>query len=538
MTAAGIQRSDLFREGALASLMRLRWFVRMRMAMVGAALGALAIERFVAPEARRPVQLIVIVIATAAVNLVWIAVSRWLANGGHFAAAGHGQTVQRVRYFASAQVAVDLLLLTLILRYAGGAESVLAVFYLFHMGIGALLLKPVQALMQCIWAVALYSGLAIGELAGWIAPHYEFLPYLPSSGWYREPGYVLVATLVQLVAVFGTLYFTLRIARRFDEQEGHLRRALDSLRASRRAIQELQARRARFMSTAAHQLKSPLAAIETMAGLIRDGYVKVDAAQQTVEGIIRRCREAMSGVTELLTLARVQQADPRRHQLARSDVARVLRHVSTPREAEARRKGLSYVLDLPAEPGLAARIDPMDLADCVDNLVENAIKYTPGPGQVRVAARRAAARRGPEGCGAGDIVEIEVTDTGIGIAEVDLGGAAARSMHSPIFDAYRRGNAALEAGIPGSGLGLSIVREVVEQAGGDVEVRSQIGTGSTFIVRLPMAGDAAQGEFATEMAGDTQATGEAALLPPPSVGEFPAWDAPEERRSSAAIDAS
>jgi signal transduction histidine kinase len=501
MIGAYPERSDLFRDGALASLLRLQWFIRMRWCMVGVALGALAIERFVVPEARRPTGLIVVVVGTGLVNLVWTLVSHWVSRDLHVGLIGHGQTMRAAQRFANAQVSVDLLLLTLILRYAGGVESVLAVFYLFHMGIGSLLLEPAKALLQGVWAVVLYAGLGVGELIGWIAPHYEFLPYLPSSGWYQAAGYVLVAALVQLAAVFGTLYFTLRIARRFGEQEGHLRRALASLRSSRQAIKELQARRSRFMSTAAHQLKSPLTAIETMAGLIRDGYVRDGAAQQTIERIIRRCHDAVAGVGDLLTLARVQQADPHRHGTARADVVEVVRKACAPREAEARHKGLSFTLELPEVEDLRARIDPTDLNDCVDNLLENAIKYTPGPGRVVVSVRTCTSRSAPpfasggaDGlpcCGNGEataMIEIEVTDTGIGIAEVDLGGADARSARCPIFDPYRRGNAALEAGISGSGLGLSIVREVVEQAGGDVSVRSQVGTGSTFTVRLPAVG--------------------------------------------------
>ncbi|HRX84007.1 MAG TPA: HAMP domain-containing sensor histidine kinase [Phycisphaerae bacterium] len=486
MAQTGPEPNDLFREGALASLLRLQWFIRMRFVMVGVALAALAVERFVVPGGYRPTGLIATIIVTGVVNVVWMLMSRWVARDLHAGMDSHGRAMHRARQFANAQVTVDLLLLTLILRYAGGLESVLAIFYLFHMGIGALLLRPMQAVIQGTWAVVLYACLGLGELGGWIAPHYDLLPYLPAPGLYQHHAYVFVAVLVQAIAVFGTLYFTLRIAQRFGEQEAQLRRALTALRSSRQAIKDLQARRARFMSTAAHQLKSPLAAIETMAGLIRDGYVKDDAAQQTVESIIRRCRDAITGVGDLLTLARVQQADPHRHRTTRCSVAEVLKAVCTPREAEARRKGLTFALDLPAGDVLSAHIDAADLADCTDNLVENAIKYTPGPGAVLVVARRIQ-RPAADDAVALDFVEIEVTDTGIGIAEVDLGGADARSVRSPIFDAYRRGNGAIEAGIPGSGLGLSIVREVMEQAGGEVDVRSQIGTGSTFRVRVPAA---------------------------------------------------
>lgn len=487
------ERSLMFRDSALTSLLRLRWFIRMRFGMIAVALAVLAIEQTVVAGVSRPIGALLVILATAVVNCVWMVLS-WQANvSGDISPDGHARTLRKAQAFANAQVAIDLLLLTLLLRYAGGMESGLAIFYLFHMGICALLLKPEHTLVQAAWAVLLYVGLGLGEFSGWIAPHYDFLPYFSSPGLYRHAGYVLVTGLVQATGVFGILYFTLRIARRFSEQEAQLRRALKALNASRQAIRDLQERRARFMSTAAHQLKSPLAAIQTMAGLIRDGYVRDDAACRTVESIVRRCREATTGVDELLTLARVQQADPHRHRTACTDVRAVLRQICDPRSAEARSKGLTFELDLPDDE-LLARIDARDLADMVDNLVENAIKYTPGPGLIRVRARAAHGPAESAGDEPAALIKLDVTDSGIGISEIELGGAEAGTVQGAIFDAYRRGNAAIASGIPGSGLGLSIVREVLEQAQGTIEVRSQVGSGSTFTVCLPAAVPPVAGE--------------------------------------------
>ena len=88
------------------------------------------------------------------------------------------------------------------------------------------------------------------------------------------------------------------IARRIGEQEGQLLRALQALNRSREDVKELQTRRARFMMTAAHQLKSPLAAIQTMATLVHDGYVEGHEANSTVARIIRRSQEAITHLEE------------------------------------------------------------------------------------------------------------------------------------------------------------------------------------------------------------------------------------------------
>jgi signal transduction histidine kinase len=365
-------------------------------------------------------------------------------------------------------------LLTLIIAASGGVENPFVVFYLFHMAISALLLTTGQAIGQGLWAVALYCGMGWGQYFGWFGTHYEFLATLPCPHAYADLAFVSAMCVVQAVAVAGTLYFTIRIARRLDMQEGQLRDALDELAASRARLAELQERRARFMATAAHQLKSPFAAIQTMASLIRDDYVTGDAVRKTVEAITRRCAEAIEAVGQLLTLARVREADPRRHRTGGANIRAVVEEIARRRGSEARGKGLNFDVRLDAPADLRAPIDPRDLADCVDNLVENAIKYTPGPGLVSLSVETT-----------GDTVAIEVADTGIGIAEVDLGDAHSRDSRSPIFEPYRRGNVALEAGISGSGLGLSIVREVIEQTGGTIAVRSQVGSGSKFTITWP-----------------------------------------------------
>ena len=127
---------------------------------------------------------------------------------------------------------------------------------------------------------------------------------------------------------------------------------------------------------------------------------------------------------------------------------------------------------VPGNPGIAEHaecvaigVDGRDFEDCLSNLLDNAIKYTPEGGAIRVVVTEDD-----------ENVSISITDTGMGIAEDSV---------DDIFDPFRRGNLALSADIPGTGLGLAIVREVVEQANGRVSVRSTVGKGSEFVVSFP-----------------------------------------------------
>ena len=188
---------------------------------------------------------------------------------------------------------------------------------------------------------------------------FRSMPTLPCEKHYASPEFVCVAVLILICGVFGVLHITLRIAHRLDDREQRLRGALTALRQSRNAIQDIQGRRARFMLTAAHQLKSPMAAIQTMTALIHDGYVEGDGIKKTCERIIERCQQGITAVTELLTLARVQDSDPVRHRTAIANAREFLKNVKirfySPQNMNGPVPNLSAGISMP----LAADPNPM-----------------------------------------------------------------------------------------------------------------------------------------------------------------------------------
>ena len=463
---------------ALVPMLRLHWFIRLRWLFLGGAVAVLAFERFVLPQSQRPFALAIVLLVLAWVNLAWLIVSRYLFRHAVQDTEAFRSHVERLAWFANAQVAVDLLLLTAILRYTGGVENPLAIFYLFHMAIISLMLKRWQAVLQGVWALFLYGTLVVGEWQQWIAPHFSFLPSLPIDLYTRRE-YVVSALVVVACGIFGTLYFTLHIAGHVQTQERHLHRANAALQQSQRAIQDLQRRRSRFMQTAAHQLKSPLAAIQTMVELIRSKLVPPEALPGTCEKIIHRCHDGIVQVTELLTLARVQEADPARHRQSNSDVRETIYELLGRFRPLAESKQVELSCTVPPEEDLSVCVDSRDLKDCIGNLIENAVKYTPSQGSVKETVM-------PERCdGALVAVLINVTDTGMGIDPSLVESPDGEPGHATVFDAFRRGPNVIVAGIPGTGLGLSIVREVVEQAGGRIVVSSCAGQGSSFTVTFP-----------------------------------------------------
>lgn len=467
---------DGVRAEALMQRLRLDWFIRLRWLFIISTSGALAIERRLVHSPARPFGLIVTLALLGAVNLLWSLLSRRLpdlvvprdlaADSEHIPSVGVVR-VGRTTALANGQIAADLLFLTVMLRYLGGAESPLVGFYLFHVVICAMLLTPLNALLQSLWAIALYSVMVAAEYYGWTGARYPFLAGESAAGVFARDGNAWTMFLVVTAAILGVLYFTTQIAARLDIRERELHHAYDALEASSKAIHSLQQRRSQFMRTAAHQLKAPLAVVETMVSLLRDGVVPPERVQETHEKIIHRCQEGMVQVGELLALARVQDADAARHSAASTDAGQIAARLCQKFLPLAQRKQVTLRLHASTDVDLRVRVEATDLENCLSNLIDNAIKYTPGSGRVDVSITRI------DQC-----VRARVEDTGIGIDD---------ATRHELFDAYRRGNAAIAAGIPGTGLGLSIVREVVEQCGGSLTVESKPNEGSTFVATFPAA---------------------------------------------------
>jgi two-component system OmpR family sensor kinase len=225
------------------------------------------------------------------------------------------------------------------------------------------------------------------------------------------------------------------------------------------AAQLNQAREAErnFLLSVSHELKTPLAAIRGYAEGLDEGVFTSDEAAETIREEARRLERL---VRDLLDLARMNRREFVVHH-ERIDLGQVAREVTRRYDAEARAADveLECVADGPA-PAIA---DPDRALQVVSNLVENALRSTPAGGSVRVRAE------------AGTLV---VEDTGVGLPPEDVPHTFERFyLHDRNPDGRTR---------IGSGLGLAIVKELTERMGGSVDVDSEAGRGTMFVVRLPI----------------------------------------------------
>jgi signal transduction histidine kinase len=222
-----------------------------------------------------------------------------------------------------------------------------------------------------------------------------------------------------------------------------------------------------FAANASHELKTPAASIRALAETIGAGVrndpsaVPRFAAQLEVEAV-RLSRI----VSDLLDLSRLESEAGERTELR---LDRLVAEEAGRLKDRAEEAGLSFAVD--TDGRVPVRGSPRDLSLLVRNLIENAIQYTRPGGhvEVMVSSQDGAA-------------VFEVRDSGIGIPSRD---------QARIFERFYRVDRARSRETGGTGLGLSIVRHVAENHGGSVRVQSQLGRGSTFTVRLPLAEPAA-----------------------------------------------
>lgn len=256
-----------------------------------------------------------------------------------------------------------------------------------------------------------------------------------------------------------------RLALAFNSMLGRIEGAFGAQAASEAAARESEAQLRRFVADASHELRTPLTSIRGFAELYRQGGVPVGADLDRVMGRVEGEASRMGNlVEEMLLLARLDQQRP-------LDSARVdLLQLAADAVHDAQAVAPDRTIRLDVAPDSAAPVvlgDEARLRQVMVNLLGNAVTHTPSGTAVTVRLHTAHRQ-----------AVLEVADAGAGLTPAQAG---------QVFERFYRADTARTRASGGSGLGLSIVRAVVEAHGGRVGVRSPPGEGATFVVELPLA---------------------------------------------------
>ncbi len=269
-----------------------------------------------------------------------------------------------------------------------------------------------------------------------------------------------------------------RMLRHMTDAQGELRLAnvnldgkVDELAQANMRLYELNMLKSDFLATMSHELRTPLNSILGFSEVLGSIDALDEKQKRYVQNIQKSGKTLLEMINDILDLAKIESGKMETRlsdfQVADGDLGAV-RHGPAADGAEEHRPG-----DARSTPTLPPmHQDQARVQQILNNLLSNAIKFTPEGGRITVSVRRDES----------NFMVLEVSDTGVGIAPED---------QQAIFEKFRQGKTAMPGGdamtreYSGSGLGLSIVKELCKLLGGEVSVQSELGKGSTFTVRLP-----------------------------------------------------
>ena len=371
----------------------------------------------------------------------------------------HEQTSDGISLLANLQIATDLLMLAWMLLLTGGMMNPLVVFVLFHLALASTLLSRKAAYLQCAWASLLYIILAFVQ---WRFPSWEYVAAIPGFGVHPlsyQGAWEYLFTVVVIGYFFLTVFFTNAILAR-------LRKINSNLVEANRELAGLDLAKSRFLRVSSHQLRSPLAAIHSLLSAVQEAGGFNSRQYDLIRKIQARSEDAMALVDEMMLLSTIKENASETKQMAKVNVDATVAAVAGTFGNEAINKKLTLKVASDSKAMVWAWEDALETV--LEHLISNALKYTEIGKEVDVTAREDGQR-----------VRITVADQGIGVPSEQQD----RLFH----EFFRATNARQVAG--GTGMGLAIVKAIVERLGGQIEIQSAQGRGTTVTVMLPAATD-------------------------------------------------
>jgi signal transduction histidine kinase len=234
-------------------------------------------------------------------------------------------------------------------------------------------------------------------------------------------------------------------------------------------LRETDKAKSRFVSIAAHQLRTPLSAIKWTLQMVLSGdFGKIGKKHsQVLQEALLTLERLVKLIGDLLNVARIESGQLQ-YTFSPIHMEEVAKKVFEESRVEAKSRGISLKLSLPKESLPPVSGDFQNLIVGLQNIVENALLYTPQGGKVEIIAQRALQEK---------MVQVSVKDTGMGIPA---------EQKSLIGQKFFRADNVIRRQVPGTGLGLYIVQRILEQHNGKLDIESKEGVGTTFSLALPI----------------------------------------------------
>jgi signal transduction histidine kinase len=363
-----------------------------------------------------------------------------------------GSLVKTIIHF---QISFDLLILTFLLHFSGGIENPFSFYFIFHMIIASILLSVRESYLQATFGVLLFGLLIFFEYLQF-APHYCLRGFTEHCS-YQNELYVLGTYFVFTTAMYIVVYMASYISTRLKKTEKACREANVLLLRKDRIKDE-------YVLRLTHDIKGHLAAIQSCLGVLAKKLIGPlnEQQQDFVSSAHERTVKLASFVKALLRLAQIRLSNNIEMEIfsLKNTISSALDTVGT--KAQDKSIALKSNIALVEDKVFG---NPLSVEEVITNLLFNSINYTPAGGIVKINVKENA-----------NCVLVEIIDTGIGIPEEEL---------PKVFDEFYRATNAKKIEKDSTGLGLSIVKHIIERHSGKIWVNSQKNVGTKFSFTLP-----------------------------------------------------
>jgi len=373
--------------------------------------------------------------------------------------------VKSYESFANLQISVDWIALVFLVHYTGGIESPVIFYFIFHVIIAAILLSKKDCYLQTGFALLLIISLSILEYFS-IIPHVHIKELFPNPV-YDNGLYLLSIIFFSITSLYISAYLATSVNNRLRKREKEIVILKNSISDAYNKLEVIDKGKSEFTFKVTHELRSPLSAIQSLLKSIEEGYAG-EISQKARDLIVRSEKRTcflLTLVNDLLDLVTGKIEKPRESERSVVDINKSLKGTLHLMKEKAKAKDIKITINTTEKPSYL-NIVPDDLDIIMTNLIDNAIKYTERGGKIDIDNTITEKE-----------IIVKISDTGIGICEDDI---------NKIFHEFYRAKNAKDIEQDGTGLGLPIIKNVIKKYGGNVNVQSTLGKGTTVTVSFPV----------------------------------------------------
>ncbi len=365
------------------------------------------------------------------------------------------KAIKKIKYAIHFQIVTDLILLTFILHFSGGVENPLVLFYFFHMIIASSIFSTAQSYFYALFALLLLASLAFLEYYS-VIPHYPLEGFI-SANMYQNTKYVFGAGFVFACTSALVVFLSHMIIHRSIKTEATYVRTNIELENKDKLKNE-------YVLRVTHDIKGHIAAILSCLEVVRSKATGIlNPVQEEFTSRAYERTELLSGfIKDLLNLTRKRLKHD--YEFEEYILTDLISKVVKPIQTLARDKSIDFTVYIDKSIGTITG-NPYTIEELYSNLLLNAVKYTPQGGRIELNIKSRH-----------DHFVTEISDSGIGIPKEDL---------TRVFDEFYRASNVPKDIKTGSGLGLSIVKQIVEDHKGKIWAESEIGVWTKFTFKLP-----------------------------------------------------